>query len=105
MAKKGFLEGYKIYNPEEEGYGDPEQWQQSFSARMGYEKAKEFLGETDPYSVLGILSNSTWEIIKSAYRKMAMKWHPDRNIGDSDAVKMFKKVQAAYEVLEKKHGH
>src|SRR5579885_2650000 len=53
----------------------------------------------DYYSLLGVARNATDAEIKSAYRKLAMKHHPDRNPGDKAAEEHFKKVSAAYDVL------
>jgi molecular chaperone DnaJ len=53
----------------------------------------------DYYEVLGISSNAGSEEIKSAYRKLALKYHPDRNPGDNEAENKFKEAAEAYEVL------
>lgn len=53
----------------------------------------------DYYEVLGIAKTSDGEEIKRAYRRLAMKYHPDRNPGDADAEKSFKECAEAYEVL------
>lgn len=53
----------------------------------------------DFYDVLGVNKNATEEDIKKAYRKLAMKYHPDRNQGDAAAEEKFKEVKQAYEVL------
>ena len=52
-----------------------------------------------PNETLGVPLNATKEEIKSAYRKKVMECHPDRNPGDTDAVKRFHEVQEAYEAL------
>ena len=53
----------------------------------------------DFYSLLGVARNATDAEIKSAYRKLAMKHHPDRNPGSKDAEAKFKKINSAYEAL------
>ncbi|MBQ0050442.1 MAG: J domain-containing protein [Treponema sp.] len=53
----------------------------------------------DLYAVLGVQKSATQDEIKSAYRKLAVKYHPDKNPGDKQAEEMFKKISAAYDVL------
>src|SRR5215212_1630044 len=53
----------------------------------------------DYYEVLGIERGSSAEDIKKAYRKMAVKYHPDKNPGDKEAEEKFKEVGEAYEAL------
>lgn len=53
----------------------------------------------DLYNILGVQKNATQDEIKSAYRKLAMKYHPDRNPGDKAAEEKFKNITAAYDVL------
>ena len=53
----------------------------------------------DYYEVLGLQKGASAEDIKKAYRKAAMKYHPDRNPGDKEAEEKFKEVGEAYEVL------
>jgi len=51
------------------------------------------------YEILGVNKDASAEAIKKAYRKQAMKYHPDRNQGDSAAEEKFKEAAEAYEVL------
>jgi curved DNA-binding protein len=53
----------------------------------------------DYYEVLGVKKDSSTQDIKKAYRKLAMKYHPDRNKGDKEAEEKFKKLSEAYAVL------
>lgn len=53
----------------------------------------------DYYDILGVSRNASQDDIKRAYRKMALKYHPDKNPGDKKAEEMFKAAAEAYEVL------
>jgi molecular chaperone DnaJ len=73
------------------------------------------MAKRDYYEVLGVAKNASDEDIKKAYRKLAMKYHPDRNQGDGakKAEESFKEVKEAYELLSDpqkravydQHGH
>jgi molecular chaperone DnaJ len=56
--------------------------------------------QTDYYSTLQVSRDADGATIKSAYRKLAMKWHPDRNPGDAEAEAKFKACNEAYECLK-----
>jgi len=53
----------------------------------------------DYYQVLGVDKNASADEIKKAYRKLALKYHPDRTKGDKEAENKFKETAEAYEVL------
>ena len=57
------------------------------------------MAKRDYYEVLGVAKTATDEEIKKAYRKLAMKYHPDRNPGDKAAEESFKEGKEAYEML------
>ncbi|MCB0461809.1 MAG: molecular chaperone DnaJ [Flavobacteriaceae bacterium] len=57
------------------------------------------MAKKDYYDILGIDKNASASEIKKAYRKMALKYHPDKNPDDKDAEEMFKTAADAYEVL------
>ncbi|KAI4525974.1 hypothetical protein EV122DRAFT_269643 [Schizophyllum commune] len=54
---------------------------------------------TDYYKLLGVDKNADDDAIKRAYKKMALKWHPDRNKGSEEASQKFKEISEAFEVL------
>ena len=54
------------------------------------------------YNVLGIGEKSSQDEIKKAYRKLQMRWHPDKNPGNQEAVDMTQKINEAYETLSDK---
>ena len=64
------------------------------------------MSKRDYYEVLGVTKAATDQEIKSAYRKLALKHHPDRNPGDKKADEQFKEAAEAYAVLadtDKRH--
>lgn len=58
------------------------------------------MAKRDYYEILGVQRGATADELKKAYRKLAMKHHPDRNPGDPEAEKTFREVNEAYEVLK-----
>ncbi|HMN05726.1 MAG TPA: molecular chaperone DnaJ [Flavobacteriales bacterium] len=57
------------------------------------------MSKRDPYEVLGVGRNANADEIKKAYRKLAIKYHPDKNSGDKAAEEHFKEAASAYEIL------
>ena len=71
------------------------------------------MSKRDYYKVLDVARNASEEEIKKSYRRLAMKFHPDRNPGDKEAEDKFKEAKEAYEILSDaqrraiydQHGH
>ncbi|MDD3581740.1 MAG: DnaJ C-terminal domain-containing protein [Desulfobacca sp.] len=57
------------------------------------------MADQDYYQILGVSKDASPEHIKKAYRRLALKYHPDKNKGDKHAEEMFKKISEAYAVL------
>ncbi|MDV7103323.1 DnaJ C-terminal domain-containing protein [Vibrio sp. TH_r3] len=57
------------------------------------------MSKRDYYSVLGVAKDASEKDIKKAYKRLAMKYHPDKNPGDTSASDSFKEVKEAYETL------
>ena len=57
------------------------------------------MAKRDYYEVLGVEKSASADEIKKAYRKMAIKYHPDKNPGDKEAEEKFKEAAEAYDVL------
>lgn len=57
------------------------------------------MSQSDLYALLGVSQSASAAELKSAYRKLAMKYHPDRNPGDKAAEDKFKEISKAYEIL------
>ena len=57
------------------------------------------MAKRDYYEVLGVERGASEAELKKAYRRLAMKYHPDRNQGDKEAEEKFKEANEAYEVL------
>ncbi|MCB0395344.1 MAG: molecular chaperone DnaJ [Flavobacteriales bacterium] len=60
------------------------------------------MSKRDYYDILGVERSASEADIKKAYRKLALKYHPDKNPGDKEAEEMFKEAAEAYEVLSNK---
>jgi DnaJ-domain-containing protein 1 len=99
------MDGYKTY---EGPRGDPESWREAFRVRMSLDEAREAIGDDSPEGILGVAVGATWSEIKKAYKIAALACHPDRAATNgmtvAVATEKFKRVQAAYTVLEERYG-
>jgi molecular chaperone DnaJ len=57
------------------------------------------MAKQDYYEILGVSKTAEEREIKKAYKRLAMKYHPDRNQGDKEAEAKFKEIKEAYEIL------
>ena len=58
------------------------------------------MAQTDYYELLGVDRNASEDALKKAYRKLAVKYHPDKNPGDKNAETKFKEISQAYDILK-----
>ena len=71
-----------------------------FNLMLPRVQRKLFATASDPYKVLGISRSSSADEIKQAYRKLALKWHPDKNQATRvEAENFFKEISEAYQML------
>ena len=63
------------------------------------------MSKRDYYEVLGAAKDASAQDLKKAYRRLAMKYHPDRNPDDEEALAKFKEAKEAYEVLADEQAH
>ncbi len=79
--------------------------QESVAPRLGLHAERRYVlpvSEKNLYEVLGVSEDASEKEVRAAYRKLAIKYHPDKNPGDDDAEKRFKEFTQAYEVLSDK---
>jgi len=82
------------------GFGNPKQWQEAFQERFTDIEINSILNGQDPYTVLGVTRSTPAADIKTAYRILCLKWHPDKN-ADPNAKEQFQKINAAYQKITK----
>lgn len=80
----------------------------SLTALFAFVRESGEIAVYDPYAILGVESGVEESVIKKAYRKLSLLYHPDKNPGDQAAAEMFMKVAKAYEALtdeESRHNY
>ena len=82
--------------------GNASQWRQAFSEAMGRDEAEEIIaGQSDsPWVILGVNPNATPSEVKSAYRRMMLKYHPDKCGNTTGSNERAKRIIAAYTVMK-----
>lgn len=58
------------------------------------------MGKKDYYAILGVNPDATEEEVRTAYLKLALKWHPDKHANDDSAKDKFQQIGEAYHVLQ-----
>jgi len=78
--------------------GSPDVWRAAFGEAMSEPEAEAILGDNSPWSILGINPGDVFAVVKLAWRRMAMKWHPDHHLeADKERARLkFIKAKAAY---------
>lgn len=109
MAKRrGFMDGYRTYNPEVEGYGNATEWRAAFNATMGTDEARRVMGDETPEAVLGVDRGAAWTVIVKAYRARLVECHPDRcaihGLPVDVATERAKRITAAFTLLKDRYG-
>ncbi len=96
------MDGYKKYDTSN-GFGNPNEWKKYFNSRMTLDEAIGVLEQRSPYDILGLEKNATQGMLKTAFRKLAMLWHPDKNQGnEQEATEKMKEILASYTILKEK---
>eukprot|EP00689_Sawyeria_marylandensis_P003567 EC826024.1.p1 GENE.EC826024.1~~EC826024.1.p1 ORF type:complete len:233 (+),score=124.15 EC826024.1:36-734(+) len=67
---------------------------------MDFEEKQPGKPDNKFYDILGVKKEATQDEIRLAYKKLALKFHPDKNLDDKNAAEKFKEINAAYEVLK-----
>lgn len=98
MSKRNVWKDPSPYGTYRGKPGNPGSWQSAFEERMTKPEALAILGEQTPFDVLGLAEDASSSEIKRAFRKMAMRYHPDTGREEASA-ETFIKVRAAYELL------
>jgi DnaJ-domain-containing protein 1 len=96
------------YDPNVEGYGDPDEWRGAFKQRMGLEEAQKVVGSRSARLILGLGIACSWEDVVKAYRRKMLEVHPDRRatsgLSEFEATQKTKEVNAAFSLLAKEFG-
>lgn len=90
---------FKKYDTSQ-GHGDRRKWQNTFINRFTKQEAEKILQQESPWTILEVAKTASKEEIKKAYRRLMMKWHPDKNPNYiEEATRMAKKINAAYSLI------
>lgn len=104
MAKNPWKDA--LYGTYEGPQGNPREWRKAFTETLSPEQAEEIVKEASPWDILFVKADASMDEIRTAYRALAMKYHPDKYPEEQKAWAhdMFIKVEAAYVVLQHRKG-
>ena len=100
MPKKSIWTEPSRYGTYEGESGSPQQWASNFSATFENSESVQAILGMSAYTILGVSPSASDDEVKKAYRKFAIKYHPDKNPNDEIAEAKFRECTNAYKTIQ-----